>query len=65
MMNALRLNDGFQASLFSERTGLPVGAIDQLVLATRRQGLLDDTGSLIRPSREGRRFLNRLIGTFL
>ena len=65
MMNALRLNDGFQASLFSERTGLPLSAIEQLVLATRRQGLLDDSGSLIRPSREGRRFLNRLIGIFL
>jgi oxygen-independent coproporphyrinogen-3 oxidase len=65
MMNALRLNDGFNAKLFTERTGLPISAIDQLVLATRRQGLLDETGALIRPSGEGRRFLNRLIGEFL
>ncbi len=65
MMNALRLNDGFNASLFAERTGLSLSTIEQLVLTTRRQGLLDDCGTLIRPSRDGRRFLNQLIGAFL
>jgi len=38
--------------------------IHQLVLATRREGLLDASDESIRPSEMGRRYLNRLIGMF-
>jgi putative oxygen-independent coproporphyrinogen III oxidase len=65
MMNALRLNDGVNTRLFSERTGIPSSEIHQLVLATRREGLLDADRDLLRPSAMGRRYLNRLIGKFL
>jgi hypothetical protein len=30
MMNALRLNDGFPPPLFTERTGLPLAAIEEV-----------------------------------
>ena len=64
MMNALRLNDGVNARLFRERTGILLSEIHQLVLATRREGLLDASDESIRPSEMGRRYLNRLIGMF-
>jgi coproporphyrinogen III oxidase-like Fe-S oxidoreductase len=41
MMNALRLNDGFPPALFTERTGLPLSAIEKSALAARRDGLLE------------------------
>lgn len=65
MMNALRLNDGFPAALFAERTGLPLAAIESSLLAARRDGLLETAGGVIRPTSLGRRFLNRLVGSFL
>jgi len=65
MMNALRLNDGFPAALFTERTGLPLAAIEAPLLAARRDGLLETAGGAIRPTPLGRRFLNRLLAGFL
>jgi oxygen-independent coproporphyrinogen-3 oxidase len=65
MMNALRLNDGFPPSLFTERTGLPLAAIEESALAARREGLLETADGLVRPTPRGRRFLNRLLSGFL
>lgn len=65
MMNALRLTDGVPLSLFSERTGLPLAAIEKSALAGRHQGLLEIVDGQLRPTALGRRFLNRLIGLFL
>jgi oxygen-independent coproporphyrinogen-3 oxidase len=65
MMNALRLADGFPPALFSERTGLPLSAIEKSALAARREGLLEVADARLRPTAQGRRFLNRLIGRFL
>ena len=65
MMNALRLNDGFAVELFTERTRLPLAAIEKSALAARRDGLLEIEGGRIRPTPQGRRFLNRLVGLFL
>jgi oxygen-independent coproporphyrinogen-3 oxidase len=65
MMNALRLTDGVPLSLFSERTGLPLEAIQKSALAGRHQGLMELTKERLRPTALGRRFLNRLIGLFL
>ncbi len=65
MMNALRLNDGFPTTLFAERTGLPLAAIEAPLLAARRDGLLETAGGVIRPTPLGRRFLNRLLAGFL
>ncbi len=65
MMNALRLNEGFPPRLFTERTGLPLAAIEESVLAARREGLLETADGHIRPTARGRRFLNRLLAGFL
>jgi len=65
MMNALRLNEGFPLRLFTERTGLPLSVIEQSALAARRAGLLEVADGRMRPTAQGRRFLNRLLGCFL
>jgi putative oxygen-independent coproporphyrinogen III oxidase len=65
MMNALRLNEGFPLRLFTERTGLPLAAIEKSALAARREGLLETLGDTLRPTPQGQRFLNRLLGRFL
>ncbi len=65
MMNALRLADGVPLAWFSERTGLPLDAIQKSALAGRREGLLESESGRLRPTPLGRRYLNRLIGLFL
>jgi oxygen-independent coproporphyrinogen-3 oxidase len=65
MMNALRLTDGFPLALFSEHTGLPLEKIRESALAARREGLLEVANDRLRPTPQGRRFLNRLIARFL
>jgi putative oxygen-independent coproporphyrinogen III oxidase len=65
MMNALRLNAGFPLGLFTERTGLPLAAIEKSALTARRAGLLESTDGHLRPTVLGRRFLNRLLSLFL
>jgi oxygen-independent coproporphyrinogen-3 oxidase len=65
MMNALRLGDGFPLPLFTERTGLPLAAIEESALAARREGLLEIADGFMRPTPHGRRFLNRLLAGFL
>ncbi len=65
MMNALRLNAGFPLPLFTERTGLPLAVIEKSALAARRDGLLETVDGQMRPTTQGRRFLNRLLAAFL
>jgi len=65
MMNALRLTAGAPQALFSERTGLPLAAIEKSALAARHAGLLDTADGYLRPTPRGRRFLNRLLAMFL
>ncbi|MDP2824060.1 MAG: radical SAM family heme chaperone HemW [Sulfuritalea sp.] len=65
MMNALRLNEGFPVGLFTERTGLPLAAIEESALAARRAGLLETADGHMRPTPHGRRFLNQLLAGFL
>ncbi|MGY0505067.1 radical SAM family heme chaperone HemW [Luteimonas sp. e5] len=66
MLNALRLVDGFELSLFEQRTGLPLAAIASELDSARARGWLqpDDTGRL-RLSELGRRFTNDVISLFL
>jgi putative oxygen-independent coproporphyrinogen III oxidase len=65
MMNALRLTDGVPLTLFPERTGLPLCAIEKSALAARQEGLLEIANDRLRPTAQGRRFLNRLLALFL
>jgi coproporphyrinogen III oxidase-like Fe-S oxidoreductase len=65
MMNALRLIDGFETSLFSERTGLPLTAALSALETAERQGLLIRDHAKIAPTPRGQRFLNDLLQIFM
>jgi putative oxygen-independent coproporphyrinogen III oxidase len=65
MLNALRLKDGFSLPQFSERTGLPITAIQQALDEAERKGLLERDFARVRPSVRGYDFLNDLQALFL
>jgi len=65
MMNALRLNGGFSASLFTERTGLPINVMSRQLDAAEAKGLIERDHLHIRPTDKGRMFLNDLLQLFL
>jgi oxygen-independent coproporphyrinogen-3 oxidase len=65
MLNALRLNEGFAAEDFRDRTGLPLATVDAALLAAAERGLLETTVVGWRATDSGRRFLNDLQLGFL
>ncbi|MFZ1181119.1 MAG: radical SAM family heme chaperone HemW [Herbaspirillum sp.] len=65
MLNALRLQDGFPAHLFTERTGLSINNIEAALDEAEKKGLLFRDHLTIRPTGLGRRFLNDLQAMFL
>lgn len=65
MLNALRLTDGFESALFSERTGLPISAIEKPLRKAEQLGLIEWTLQTIKPTEKGRLFLNDLIILFM
>ena len=65
MLNALRLTDGVDVNLFSQRTGLAIGAVEAALDAAEARGLLLRDHRTIRPSPLGQRFLNDLQEMFL
>ena len=65
MMNALRLNQGFSAELFTERTSLPLLLIRNELEQAEKRGLLLRDLQRIAPTELGRRFLNDLLEIFL
>ncbi len=65
MLNALRLRDGFALSQFTERTGLPLAAIEQPLAEAERKGLVERDLAWLRPTGRGFDFLSDLQGLFL
>ena len=65
MLNALRLTDGVPAALFSERTGLPIGAIAHAMAQAGARGLMQPDPTQICATPLGQRFLNDLQSLFL
>ncbi|WEN43912.1 Oxygen-independent coproporphyrinogen-III oxidase-like protein YqeR [Thauera sp. GDN1] len=65
MMNALRLTEGVPAKLFAARTGVPIESITDELAQARERGLLDTADGQLRPTAQGRRFLNELLQVFL
>jgi len=65
MMNALRLNEGFDSVLFQERTSLPLLGIQRELAEAERRGLLVRDHQRIAPTKLGQRFLNDLLEIFL
>ncbi len=65
MMNALRLNGGVEAGLFTERTGLPLLNAAAPLAQARLRGLLEGDPQRLQPTRLGQQFLNDLLTLFL
>ena len=65
MLNALRLAAGVPSRLFTERTGLPMSAIEPALRNAQERGLLAVDRVQIVPTALGRRFLSDLQSLFL
>ena len=65
MLNLLRLREGFELSLFAERTGLSVAAVLGPLETARARGLVDFDGLRVRPTVRGFDFLSDLQALFL
>jgi putative oxygen-independent coproporphyrinogen III oxidase len=65
MLNALRLSEGLPARLFTERTGLPMSAIEATLASAIERGLIVPDHARLRPTELGRRFLTDLQAMFL
>jgi oxygen-independent coproporphyrinogen-3 oxidase len=65
MLNALRLTGGFELRQFTERTGLPLTAIEQPLEEARNRGLLERDLQWVRPTARGLDFLSDLQALFL
>ena len=65
ILNALRLVEGFPVELFGNRTGQPIAVIERRLADAEAKGLLERDWQHIRPTRQGRLFLNELLEEFL
>ncbi len=65
MLNALRLREGFELARFSERTGLPLGAIQAALQRAEAQGLIERDLQWVKPTPRGFDFLSDLQSLFL
>jgi oxygen-independent coproporphyrinogen-3 oxidase len=65
MLNALRLREGFELARFTERTGLPVGAIAAGLAEAERRGLLSRDLTWVRPTDRGFDLLSDVQSLFL
>jgi putative oxygen-independent coproporphyrinogen III oxidase len=65
MMNALRLNGGFEVRLFAERAGVALSRVLKPLAAAEQRGLITRDHQRIAPTLTGRRFLNELLQLFL
>jgi putative oxygen-independent coproporphyrinogen III oxidase len=65
MMNALRLNEGFETNLFQQHTGVPVEQVEApLHLAEEKDWLIRDDNT-IKTTAKGRQYLNELLQLFI
>ena len=65
MMNALRLNDGVDASLYAERTGLDLAELNEKLVPLRQRQLMLNDLSQISCTEQGHVFLNSVLEELL
>ncbi|MDZ7803659.1 radical SAM family heme chaperone HemW [Thiohalophilus sp.] len=65
MLNALRLNSGFELALFEQHTGLSREVLRPLLQEALADGLIEQENDLIKTSMRGRQYLNDLLARFL
>jgi oxygen-independent coproporphyrinogen-3 oxidase len=65
MLNALRLVEGFDSELFTQRTGLALNVVTRGLQQAEQRGLITWDPLRVCPTPQGRDFLNDLIQLFL
>ena len=65
MMNALRLNEGVDASFYAERTGLNLSELDETLISLRQRKLMIDDQNRLACTEQGHVFLNSVLEEFL
>ncbi|MGE8539452.1 MAG: YggW family oxidoreductase, partial [Acinetobacter sp.] len=65
MMNALRLNQGVEARLYTERTGQHLDALQALLSSLRDRKLMLDDQNRLACTEQGHIFLNSVLEEFL
>jgi putative oxygen-independent coproporphyrinogen III oxidase len=65
MLNALRLIEGVPASLFEERTGIPIDQISSVLQGLQAKGLIDPDPLRLTTTARGLDFLNDVQSAFL
>ena len=65
MMNALRLNDGVDAQLYAQRTGLQLDDLDMRLTALRQRKLIVEDKNRIACTEQGHIFLNSVLEQFI
>ncbi len=65
MMNALRLNDGVEANLYTARTGLNLDDLQDILNTLRQRQLLQDDPKRLACTAQGHVFLNSVLEAFL
>ena len=64
-LNAFRLVEGFSATLYGDRSGLPAMMIETALRAAEAKALIERSAQRIKPTERGRHFLNDLTALFL
>ncbi len=65
MLNALRLQEGFELSLFQQRTGLDLGLIQPKLDQLHADGLIQLDNQHLQLTTQGKQYLNDVVGAFL
>jgi oxygen-independent coproporphyrinogen-3 oxidase len=65
MMNALRLNEGFETALFAAHTGQQLVLIESALSKAEETGLIERDLKQIRPTEKGRQFLDDVLTLFV
>ncbi len=65
MMNALRLNNGFKTEMFQHHTGLPISIVEKSLTQAEEKGWINWELKRIKPTDEGRQYLNYLLELFM
>ncbi len=65
MMGTMRLNNGVQTTLFTERTGLPLTLLDNKLTLALEKKLIDCSPSRLKPTEKGLHYLNDLLALWI
>jgi oxygen-independent coproporphyrinogen-3 oxidase len=65
MMNALRLNKGFETEIFQQHVGLSISVIEKQLQQAEEQELISWDLKHIKPTDKGRQYLNNLLELFM